>query len=151
MGMVNITPAPTPVPEEVVAKFAAEREEIRRKHGVRVVTKEEEGESVRYIRGGVYGFTYAPQTTECGLFAKHTFLSFEVHTLGDNSVKLIVAMTGEMKKKVETESSLAEIEFYPEPYGTAHECMVLAYETLRHVKPPVKDEGNRIKAFYQPA
>jgi hypothetical protein len=149
-GMVNITPAPVAVPEAVVAKVAAEREELRRRHDVSLVKGADVGEILKYLRGGMYGFTYAPQTLDCGLFEKPTYLVFEVHKLADNSIKLLGAVTPEMKAKIEASRELAEIEFYPEPYNTATELMVLPYEKLRHLKPPNRDEGNKIKGFYQP-
>lgn len=149
--MVNITPASTPIPAAVIEKVHQEREALRRRHGVRLVQKEEEGEVIKYAKGGIYGFTYAPQTLDAGLFSNQSYLSFEMHKLGDNSVRLLAAVTPEMKKKIETADSLVEIEFFPEPYSKATELIVLAYETLRHPKPPSRDEGNKVKAFYQPA
>jgi hypothetical protein len=148
--MVNITPAPVPVPEAVVAKVAEARESLRRRHGVSLVHGVDEGDILKYARGGIYGFTYAPQTLDCGLFAKNPYLSFEMHKLGDNSIKLLVAVTPEMKNKIETSTGLAEIELYPDAYRNASELICLPYETLRHLKAPNRDEGNKIKGFYQP-
>jgi hypothetical protein len=148
--MVNITPAPVAVPEAVVAQVAKEREELRRRHGVRLVQGDEEGEIVKYARGGIFGFTYAPQTLDCGLFIKNPYLSFEMHKLADNSIKLLVAVTPEIKKKIETATDIVEIEIYPDAYNHATELMALGYEHLRHLKPPDRDHGNRIKGFYQP-
>lgn len=148
--MVNITPAPVPVSPEVVAKVAKEREALRQKHGVQCVQGVDEGDILKYARGGIYGFTYAPQTLDCGLFAKHPYLSFEMHKLADNSIKLLVAVTPEMKAKIASAKSMAEIEFYPDAYRSATELIVLPYETMRHLKAPNRDEGNKVKGFYQP-
>lgn len=148
--MVNITPAPVPVPEAVVAKVAQEREALRRQHGVRLVQGADEGDILKYARGGIYGFTYAPQTLDCGLFAKNPYLSFEMHKLESNSIRLLAAVTPEMKQKIETSTDLVEIEFYPDAYRSAHELVCLPYENLRHLKAPNRDEGNKIKGFYQP-
>ncbi len=148
--MVNITPAPVPVPEAVVAKVAQERESLRRQHGVSIVPAAEEGDLLKYARGGIFGFTYAPQTVDCGLFVKNPYLSFEMHKLADNAIKLLVVVTPEMKKKIETAKELVEIEVYPDAYRTASELMALPYENLRHLKAPNRDEGNKLKGFYQP-
>jgi hypothetical protein len=148
--MVNITPAPVAVPEAVVAQVAKEREELRRRHGVRLVQGDEEGEIVKYARGGIFGFTYAPQTLDCGLFIKNPYLSFEMHKLADNSIKLLAAVTPEIKKKIESATDVVEIDFYPDAYNHATELVALGYEHLRHMKPPDRDAGNRIKGFYQP-
>jgi len=149
--MVNITPAPVPVPEAVVAKVAQERESLRRQNSVRLVDGAEVGEILKYARGGIFGFTYAPQSLDCGLFTNRPYLSFEMHKLSDNSIKLLVAVTPEMKQKIASSKDLVEIEVYPDAYRTASELIELPYEALRHLKAPNRDEGNKIKGFYQPA
>lgn len=149
--MVNITPAAVTVPEAVIEKVAAQRELLRVRHGVQVVQGADEGDILKYARGGVYGFTYAPQSLDCGLFTKNPYLSFEMHKLADNSIKLLVAVTPEMKEKIETAAGLVEIEIYPDAYRNASELIALPYEAVRHLKAPNRDEGNKIKGFYQPA
>jgi hypothetical protein len=151
MGTVNITPAKVEVPAAVVEKVNAEREKFRQQHGVRIVTAPEEGDVVRHAKGGIYGFTYAPQTLECGLFIKTSYLAFEMHKLTDNSVKLLVTVTPETKQKIESATELIELEFFPQPYDRAQELVVLPYERLSHLKQPNRDTGNKIKGFYQPA
>lgn len=149
--MVNITPAPVTVSKEVVARIAQERESFRNRHAVRLVQGAEEGEILKYAQGGIYGFTYAPQTLDCGLFNKNPYLSFEMHKLKDNSIRLLVAVTPEIKKKIETATELFELTIYPDAYQTATELVVLPYASLRHLKAPKRDEGNKITGFYQPA
>lgn len=149
--MVNITPAPVPVSEAVIAKVAKERETLRLRHGVQVVQGADEGDILKYARGGIYGFTYAPQTLDCGLFTKNPYLSFEMHKLADNSIKLLAAVTPEMKQKIDSAAGLVEIEIYPDAYRAASELIVLPFELLRHLKAPNRDEGNKIKGFYQSA
>jgi hypothetical protein len=150
MAMVTITPAAIPVPDEVIAKVASERAALRTRHGVRSVAGAEEGDVLKYAAGGICGFTYAPQTLDSGLFAKNPYLSFEMHKLADNSIKLIVCVTTAMKQKIESAADLAEIEFFPDAYAYAHDLIVLPYEKLSHIKPPSRDEGNKVKAFYKP-
>lgn len=147
--MVNITPAPVAVSEAVKAKVAQGRETLRGKHGVQVVKGEAEGDILKYARGGIFGFTYAPQTLDCGLFEKHPYLSFEMHKLADNSIKLLAVVTPEMKQKIESASGQVEISFYPDAYSTASELVALPYEKLQHLKAPNRDEGNKVKGFYQ--
>lgn len=149
--MVNITPASVPVSEAVIAKVAAERETLRLRHGVQLVQGVDEGDILKYAKGGIYGFTYAPQTMDCGLFTKNPYLSFEMHKLADNSIKLLVAVSPETKEKIETAAGLVEIEIYPDAYRNATELISLPYETVRHLKAPNRDEGNKIKGFYQSA
>ena len=149
--MVNITPASVPVSEAVIAKVAAERETLRLRHGVQLVQGVDEGDILKYAKGGIYGFTYAPQTMDCGLFTKNPYLSFEMHKLADNSIKLLVAVSPEMKEKIESAAGLVEIEIYPDAYRNATELISLPYETVRHLKAPNRDEGNKIKGFYQSA
>ena len=149
--MVNITPASVPVSEAVIAKVAAERETLRLRHGVQLVQGVDEGDILKYAKGGIYGFTYAPQTMDCGLFTKNPYLSFEMHKLADNSIKLLVAVSPETKEKIETAAGLVEIEIYPDAYRNATELISIPYETVRHLKAPNRDEGNKIKGFYQSA
>ncbi|MBM3784636.1 MAG: hypothetical protein FJW30_09775 [Acidobacteria bacterium] len=151
MGTVNITPAKVEVSAAAVEKVNAERAALRTKHGVRIVTAPEEGDVLRYAAGGIYGFTYAPQTLECGLFIKGGYLCFEMHKLTDNSVYLLVTVTPEMKQKLEAATDLVEIEFFPEAYDRAQDLVALPYEKLSHLKPPNRDAGNKIKGFYQPS
>lgn len=150
-NMVNITPAPVSVPAEVVAKIEAEREAHRASHGVSLVSGADEGEILKHLRGGLYGFTYAPQTLECGLFEKGPYLSFEMHKLADNRIILFALVTPEVKAKIAGAADTVEVEFFPQPYNTAVELVLLPYENLSHLKPPDRDHGNRIKGFYQPA
>lgn len=149
--MVNITPAPVAVPEAVIAKVAEGRATLRRQHGVRLVEGAEEGEILKYMRGGLYGFTYAPQSLDCGLFTKNPYLSFEVHKQSDGAIKVLGVVTPEIKAKIASATELVEIEFYPDAYRTASELVALPVGQLRHVKSPNRDEGNKIKCFYQPA
>lgn len=150
MAMVNISAAPAKVPEALAAKFKEAREAARAKHAVAVIQGAEEGDVIKYMRGGLYGFTYAPQTLDGGLFGKNPYLSFEMHKLADNSVKLLVAVTPAVKQKIESAKEICEIEFFPDAYNTATEFIVLPYESLSHLKQPNRDEGNKIKGFYQP-
>lgn len=147
--MVNITPAPVAVSAEVIAKVARERETLRASHGVQLVQGVDEGDILKYARVNIYGFTYAPQTLDCGLFTKNPYLSFEMHKLADNSIKLLVAVTPEMKEKIETAIGLVEIELYPDAYRNASELIAIPYESVRHLKAPNRDEGNKLKGFYQ--
>ena len=147
--MVNITPAPVEVSEAVKAKVAQARQALRSQNGVQLVQGEAEGDILKYARGGIYGFTYAPQTLDCGLFAKNPYLSFEMHKKSDNSIFLIVVVTPEMKQKIEGASGPVEILFYPDAYATASELVALPYGKLQHLKAPNRDEGNKVKGFYQ--
>ncbi len=147
--MVNITPAPVEVSEAVKAKVAQARQALRSQNGVQLVQGEAEGDILKYARGGIYGFTYAPQTLDCGLFAKNPYLSFEMHKKADNSVFLLVVVTPEMKQKIEGASGPVEIAIYPDAYQTASELMALPYGKLQHLKAPNRDEGNKVKGFYQ--
>ncbi len=149
--MVNITPASTPVSEAVVASVAQAREDLRRKHGVRIVESDEVGEGLKYLKSGVYGFTYSPNTLDSGLFPKYSYLNYEIHKLGDASLHIFAVMTPEMKQKIETVTELAEIEFYPEPYNKATEAMMIPFAKLRHPKQPNREDGNKVKSFFQPA
>ncbi|MBM3756662.1 MAG: hypothetical protein FJW38_22090 [Acidobacteria bacterium] len=150
MAMVNISSAPAPVSEAVVAKFKAAREVLRTKNAVALIQGAEEGDVIKYMRGGLYGFTYAPQTLDGGLFGKNPYLSFEMHKLADKSVTLIAAVMPAMKEKVESAKEICEIEFFPDAYNTATEFIALPYASLSHLKQPNRDEGNKIKGFYQP-
>jgi hypothetical protein len=147
--MVNITPAPVEVSEAVKAKVAQARQAFRSQNGVQLVQGEAEGDILKYARGGIYGFTYAPQTLDCGLFAKNPYLSFEMHKQADNSIFLLVVVTPEMKAKIEGASGPVEIAIYPDAYQTASELMALPYGKLQHLKAPNRDEGNKVKGFYQ--
>ncbi|MBM3758386.1 MAG: hypothetical protein FJW38_30990 [Acidobacteria bacterium] len=45
---------------------------------------------------------------------------------------------------------ICEIEFFPDAYNAATEFIAFPYASLNHLKQPNRDEGNKIKGFYQP-
>lgn len=58
--------------------LSPERESLRQSLGLRIVTVQEEGSSIRRIPNGIYGFTGAPATDEIPLFIKPIFECFEI-------------------------------------------------------------------------
>src|SRR5204863_10129374 len=71
---------------EAVAKS---REQPRDEHRVRPLNSTEEGVPLHSLRAGVYGFTYAPASHEAGLFAKASYLSFEIHKPSSHGTQIV--------------------------------------------------------------
>lgn len=136
--------------EAVLQKHEQERTQLRQRHGVRLVQGAEEGEVIKYLNGGLYGFTYAPATTDTGLFARRAFLSFEVHKLADYSIHILGCVTPAAKAAIESRTDTIEIEFWPEPYGEATELILLPLALLAHSRQPVRGNGSMIKTLLRP-
>src|SRR6266540_1726720 len=75
---------------EAVAKS---REQLRDEHRVRLVNSAEEGVPLHSLPAGVYGFTYAPASHEAGLFAKASYLSFEIHKTSSQGTQIVGFVT----------------------------------------------------------
>lgn len=127
-----------------------EREALRSANGVRVVTREEEGTGVRYLPGGVYGFTGAPATAELPLFGKPMYEAFEIQKLADGGLVFVGYVTADEKKVIEAGSEPVVVDLYPEPRDAANTLVTIPGERVDRRRPPTRDHGNSMKVDIGP-
>lgn len=130
--------------------LAPERDALRSANGVRVVTREEEGTSVRYLPAGVYGFTGAPATTEMPLFAKPVFEAFEIQKLADGGLLFVGYVTPDEKNVIDAGLDPVVVDLYPEPHEAATALVTIPGERVDRRRPPTRDQGNSMKTDIGP-
>jgi len=120
----------------------AGREEMRRRHGVRALSGEEEGTSIAKLPAGVYGFAYAPGQPEVPIFAKRDYHSFEVHKAADGTEYLIGFVTQNEASDLAVEREGAAIRLFPEPWEAAQSLVRVPAEKIVAPKRMPREAGN---------
>ena len=101
------------------------RQALRREHGVRVVTAEEEGTAASELAPGVYGFTSSPALAS-PLFAARRYRNFEVHRLADGPAVVGFVTKGDAAKLTDRTGPV-EIEVFPDQEGVATVIVAIPY------------------------
>jgi hypothetical protein len=91
-----------------------ERQQWRLRHGVRLVTPEEEGTGLDRLPAGVYGFTYTPTQWDGPLFRTRKYLTFEVHKCAAGD-EYLIAYTSEQDAQRLTDPGQVTITVSPDP------------------------------------
>lgn len=128
--------------QQVLEPQALDRQQLRSMRHLRLVSSDEEGSALRDLPGGVYGFTYSPNTEGCPLFAKQTFQVFEVHKLSDGSVHFIGYMTPAEAETLAQSNDPVELKLYPEPHGEAQQLVSVPFDRILKAKPVSRENGN---------
>ena len=120
-----------------------ERENVRRRHAVRLIEEGEEGTAIERLPGGVYGFTYAPAENLVPVFRKRGGQSFEIHRLADGEVRIVGFVTAGDAREIAAGNPGAEIRLYPEPYGNAAGITALPLHAIATSRRgPSREQGN---------
>ncbi|HYZ86887.1 MAG TPA: hypothetical protein VE621_20895 [Bryobacteraceae bacterium] len=122
---------------------ASDRTELRARHGVRLITNEEEGTGVLHLPAGVYGFTYSPGA-ESPLFAMEKYHSFEVHKAQDGSVRIIGYVTPEKAAEMATNNDVLEIQVFPAPWGPSSKLVVIPGDWVVGTPKAPREDGNPV-------
>jgi hypothetical protein len=124
--------------------MSQDREQLRAKRNLRIVTDAEAGSAIDTLPGGIYGFTYSPSTEGVPLFAKQTYQIFEVHKTADDTPHFIGYMTPAEAKALETGGGAdsVDLKLYPEPYEQATTFVSVPRERILKVKPVSRENGN---------
>lgn len=103
------------------------REALRREHGVRLVTSQEEGSAAQALPAGVYGFTGSPILAS-PLFAIRRYRNFEVHRLAAG-VHLIGFVTAAEAAQIDhsTGGPVITVTIYPDAEGDATAIVSIPY------------------------
>ncbi|MBX9603517.1 MAG: hypothetical protein K2X35_21095 [Bryobacteraceae bacterium] len=125
-------------------------EKLRAAHQLKLVEKNEEGESLLKLPPGRYGFSYAPQHGEAGLFSKSSYLAFEVHKRADGEVVILAYATPANAARLRDAREDFEIEVLPVPTSEATELVEVHQARLFRPKPLARDRQNALKSFLHP-
>jgi len=108
-----------------------EQEGLRAAHQVRVVSAEEEGNGIRQLPNGVYGYTYSPALGSAPLFAKRVFRSYETHKLPSGEVTLIGFASAEAARQLTTAPEDVTIQVQPHPEPEQNTLVEIPYSRIR--------------------
>lgn len=131
-------------PNPVLASLAPgekERETLRAKHRVRLITDAEEGWGVDHLPGGVYGFTSAPGTKNLPLFVKRVYQSFEVHRTADANVYLVGFVSPEIAARLEAGKEDLHISLFSDPTENVTAIVAISHWRILRVKEHSDREG----------
>jgi len=122
------------------------RETLRTKHQVRIVTDSEEGIPFGQLSNGVYGFTYSPAQESLPLFQRMAYQSFEVHKLQDGTELILGFVSGDDKAKIDSKQGLIDLKIYPDPYNDATHLITLPSSRIsNHKRGVARTDGNFLK------
>lgn len=127
-----------------------ERQALRDRLNLRVVTVEENGIPVDRLPEGVFGFTTSPSSDELPLFHKPIYQCTEIHKPAGGTISFIGYVT---KKEAETLQAGAEpmaLNLYPEPYEEATELVSIPDSRVDRRRLPTRDHGNAMKMDIAP-
>ena len=123
-----------------------DRETLRLRHGVRLVTPEEEGFALQRLPNGVYGFTQAPGQAEIPVFAKGSVHSFEAHKDPDGAEFIVGFITAEHAQRLASDQEGAEMTLYPDEWGDAREIVAIALTRMAPQRRSLtREDGNPLR------
>lgn len=124
---------------------------LRAEHKLALVSPDDEGLMLHRLAGGHYGFSYAPQHNEAGLFGKSAYLTYEVHKLADGAVYILCyASEAEARRLAEGKEEF-EIEVFPAPEEGKSVLVRLPQARLLRPKPLDRLKRNALKTWVTPA
>ena len=112
-------------PEPLSADVQRAFEQIRKEHGLRELTDDEDGTGVDRLPGGVFGFTYSPCTENFPLFKDRDLRSYEGHKLPDGTVFLLGFLTPAEKETYDGATERVTLHLFPEPKDDADQLVSL--------------------------
>lgn len=109
------------------------REALRREHGVRLVSSDEEGTAADVLPRGVYGFTGSPALAS-PLFDVRRYRNFEVHHLASGAVALVGFVTPDEASQLMRGNldHAVTLTVHPDIEGTATTIVSLPYDRIVH-------------------
>jgi hypothetical protein len=122
----------------------SDREQLRAQHRLMPVSKEDEGLSWSKISNGVFGYTFTPADPDGGIFAKESFLSYELHKLADGALQFVAYTTPEIAEKIKT-ANMPEVELFPVPKESYDVMVVIPKSRIATHKPLERANSNKLK------
>lgn len=105
------------------------REALRREHGVRLVSADQEGAPAEELPAGTYGFTGSPLLAS-PLFATCRYRNFEVHKLAAGAAVIGFVTSADAAKLTHSEGATATIRLYPDAEGEATTIVSISYDRV---------------------
>jgi hypothetical protein len=112
-------------------KDTADQELLRTAHRVRLVSPQEEGNSVSVLPGGVYGFTYSPGLPGAPLFAIRRYRSYETHKLPSGDVYVIGFAKTDVARALSTAMEEMTLQIHPQPEADYAMLVTIPYSRIR--------------------
>lgn len=110
----------------------AGQESLRAAHGVRIVSREEEGTGVNSLPAGVYGFTYSPALPNAPLFAVRRYRSYETHKLASGETFLIGFTTPALAARLAAgEDAELTLQIQPDADGESTVLVTIPCDRIR--------------------
>ncbi|MGH9722140.1 MAG: hypothetical protein ACRD8O_18175 [Bryobacteraceae bacterium] len=108
----------------------AEREQLRKLHGVSLVSDACDGAGLNRVPAGVFGFTFSPGLKDAPVFQKGPPGSFEVHKLPGGESLLVGHVRAEIAATIA--HGALEIELYPQERGDAMALVTVPMSRIEH-------------------
>lgn len=121
-----------------------EREALRAKNNLDLITKNDEGLSWRKVASGVYGFSYTPASQDGGMFAKQPLLSFEMHKYRDGTLHVVAYGNSEEAEKL-TRAGSPELLVFPSPQEGSEVLLSIPHARIATAKELDRDQKNRLR------
>lgn len=131
--------------QETHIALSAERQALRDRLKLRLVTPEENGMPVDRLPEGVYGFTTSPSSDELPLFNKPIYQCTEIQKLKGGEVIFLGYLTKKEAEALESGAEPMAVDLYPEPYGEATVLVSIPDSRVDRRKLPTRDHGNAMK------
>jgi hypothetical protein len=133
-------------PEPNGNRHQGDRDELRLRHGVRLVTHDEEGFALQRLPDGVYGFTCAPGQSEMPVFAKQSLHGFEAHKDSEGAEYLIGFVTQPEAEDLASGRDGSEIALFPEEWGSSTQIVAAPLSRIApHKRSLPREDGNPFK------
>jgi hypothetical protein len=130
-----------------------ELEKLRADRGLRPLNKDEEGWNLYDLKGGVFGFTYAPGLKEVPVYSKQHYHGFEVHKLKTGEVHLIGFVSPADKAAVSAPTGTVQTAIFPQPWPDkdATELVSVADTRMQPAKKAInREDGNPFRTLVFP-
>ena len=128
-----------------------EREALRERHQVRLITEAEEGVGSDRLPDGVYGFAYAPGALTFPLFCRHTYQSYEVHKLRGGTLCLVGFLPTETASQIETAKDALPIRLLADPQDGARAPVTIPLDRVSRLKEHSTRDGKGLELHVHPA
>jgi hypothetical protein len=120
------------------------RDAARLKNGVKLIPVNLEGELISALTDAYYGFCYSPASHETGLFAKPSFLGFEVHRIPNGDAVLLGFANADSVKAMEEGKQTVTLDLYPVETNEATNFVQVLRSRITHSKSLDRQHFNRL-------
>ncbi len=119
-------------------------EELRERNKVQLVSGDHEGAPLNKMPAGFYGFTFSPASFEAPLFFRNSFLSFEVHRVGNDAL-ILGYVEPEVAAALEGAQDDVTIDMYPVAKEKSTALVAITHSRMANPKPPDRAHSNRMR------